>query len=138
MDEALEIIKRYRKISRRQAKLDSSDDDKTSTVGFRRATEDDAATRSSDERFHTSEDENESRFNSSLTTLLAENTWRMVATKSGKYRVKFKSSLSYRERINILEIVLEDIRERYIDLRMELQRMRRKYAKKKRKRLEEQ
>ena len=80
--------------------------------------------------------EEESNFNSALSTLFAENSWKMVSTKGGKYKVEFKSSLSYKEKINILEIVLEDIRERYLDLRMEYQRMKRKcnHKKKKRKR----
>ena len=77
--------------------------------------------------------EDENRFNSALSTLLAENNWKLVSTKSGKYRVQFKASLNYKERINILEIVLEDIRERYLDLRCEYQKIKRKCGKRKRK-----
>lgn len=77
--------------------------------------------------------EDETNFNSALSTLLAENNWKLVSNRSGKYKVKFKNSLNYKERINILEIVLEDIRERYFDMRYEYQRIKRKHSKKKRK-----
>ena len=74
--------------------------------------------------------EDESKFDLALSTLLAENNWKMVSTRTGKYKIQFKSSLNYKERINILEIVLEDIRERYLDLRVEYRRMRRKNGQK--------
>lgn len=71
--------------------------------------------------------EEECKFNSVLSTLLAENSWKLVSTRTGRYKVQFKSSLDNKDRINILEIVLEDIRERYLDLKAESQRLKRKY-----------
>jgi len=78
------------------------------------------------------ENEAESRFNSALSTLLAENSWKLVTSRSGRYKVQFKPSLDYKDRINILEIVMEDIRERYMDLKENLQRSQRKNRKRKR------
>ena len=78
--------------------------------------------------------EDESKFDSALSTLLAENNWKLVSTKNGKYRVQFKPSLNFKERINILEIVLEDIRERYLDLRCEYQKIKRKCGRRRKKR----
>lgn len=77
--------------------------------------------------------EDESKFDLALPTLLTENNWKMVSTRSGKYKIQFKSSLNYKERINILEIVLEDIRERYLDLKVEYKKMKRKNNRKNKK-----
>ena len=85
----------------------------------------------------TEENEEESRFNSALSTLLAENSWKLTTTRSGRYKVQFKSTLDYKDRINILEIVLGDIRERYFDLKDNLQRSKRKYRKNKKRKKKE-
>ena len=79
-------------------------------------------------------EEEESKFNSALSSLLTENNWKIVSSGKGKYHVIFKSSLNFKERINILEILLEDIRERYMDLKVEYQRLKRLCVRQKRKR----
>ena len=74
-------------------------------------------------------EEAETRFNSALSTLLAENCWELTTTRSGRYKVQFKPTLDYNDRINILEIVLEDIRERYCDIKANFQHSKRKFRK---------
>ena len=74
-------------------------------------------------------EEAETRFNSALSTLLSENCWELTTTRSGRYKVQFKPSLDYKDRINILEIVLEDIRERYCDIKANFQHSKRKFRK---------
>ena len=74
------------------------------------------------------ENEEEHRFNSALSALLAENSWQLVTTRTGRYKVNFRKSLGYVDRVSILGIVLEDIRERYYDLKANLQQSKRKYG----------
>ena len=76
----------------------------------------------------------EHRFNSALSTLLAENSWQLVTSRTGRYKVHFRKSLAYVDRISILGIVLEDIRERYHDTKANLQQLKReKYSRTRRK-----
>ena len=81
------------------------------------------------------ENEEESRFNSALSTLLAEDSWQLVTTRTGRYKVHFRKSLNYMDRISILGIVLEDIRERYYDLKANLQQSKREYSNRMRRKL---
>ena len=81
------------------------------------------------------ENEEESRFNLALSTLLAEDSWQLVTTRTGRYKVHFRKSLNYMDRISILGIVLEDIRERYYDLKANLQQSKREYSNRMRRKL---
>jgi len=120
-----ENVRRYRAAEKKKLLCKSSSDERY--VG------DDFKLKYSQQQIE--ENEEETRFNSALSTLLAENSWKLVTTRSGRYKVQFKSTLDYKDRVNILEIVLGDIRERYLDLKDNLQRSKRNYRKhKKRKR----
>lgn len=117
MEAAEKSIRNYREKQRLQQSKSESEDSETEQSARK------------DRRPQPEATEEECKFNSVLSTLLAENNWKLVSTRSGRYKVQFKSSLDYKDRINILEIVLEDIRERYLDLKAESQRLKRKCRK---------
>jgi len=123
MEEANLRIQEYRRKQKLTLSLEDCEDDNMEE-------DEDKENSSNIEEAKSTEDE----FNSALSTLLAENNWKLVSTKTGKYKVQFKPTLNYKERINILEIVLEDIRERYLDLRCEYQKIKRRCGRKNRKR----
>ena len=66
---------------------------------------------------------------------LLSKDWELSENRSGKYYLDFKSPyFTMAERIRILEAALEDIRERYCDIKEEYQRLNRRCAKWRRKR----
>ena len=63
--------------------------------------------------------------------------WAIAESPNGKYYLDFKSPyFTMNERIRILEVALEDIRERYFDAKDEYNKLNRKYSKMKKKRRE--
>eukprot|EP00112_Aurelia_sp_Birch-Aquarium-sp1_P016308 Seg3687.3 transcript_id=Seg3687.3/GoldUCD/mRNA.D3Y31 product="hypothetical protein" protein_id=Seg3687.3/GoldUCD/D3Y31 len=71
----------------------------------------------------------------SLDEISKSKDWEIAETRNGKYFLDFKSPyFTMNERIRILEVALEDIRERYIEVKEEYQNFNRKCTRWRRKR----
>ena len=124
-----EKMKHYREQQKKYMTMNEDDDDDDNIQKFLNETE------NQNKLLLEYENEEENRFNSALSTLLAEDSWQLVTTRTGRYKVHFRKSLNYMDRISILGIVLEDIRERYYDLKANLQQSKREYGHRMRRKL---